>query len=221
MNEQVFTAVDDYITSTLHTPDTELDAASARSAEAGLPDISLSAPQGKLLSLLARSIGAKRVLEIGTLGGYSAIWLARALPADGKLITLEADPRHAEVALANLTAAGLAERVEIRLGKAVDSLEQLQGEGVGGFDLVFIDADKPSNPHYLQAALAMTHPGSMIIVDNTVREGAIVDQANTSPAVLGTRAAYELLHDDPRIDATAIQTVGVKGYDGFILGIVN
>jgi predicted O-methyltransferase YrrM len=216
-----WTDVDTYITGRLHSYDQALAGALARSDEAGLPSIALSAPQGKLLALLARAIGARRILEIGTLGGYSTIWLARALPEHGSLVTCEADPRHVDVAEVNLAQAGVRERVRIRLGRATDSLEQLAHEGEGSFDLVFIDADKPNNAAYLRAALGLSHPGTMIILDNVVRDGRVLDAENSDADVVGTRTAFEMLSGEPRIDATAIQTVGTKGYDGFVLGLVR
>jgi predicted O-methyltransferase YrrM len=216
-----WSAVDAYITGHLHTHDEALARARSRSDEAGLPTIAVSAPQGKLLHLLARSTGARRILEIGTLGGYSTIWLARALPADGTLVTCEADPRHVDVAEANLAGAGVREKVQIRLGQALDSLEQLAYEGGGPFDLVFIDADKPNNVAYLRAALGLSRPGTMVILDNVVRDGRVLDAENTDADVVGTRTAFEMLSGDARIDATAIQTVGDKGYDGFVLGLVR
>jgi predicted O-methyltransferase YrrM len=216
-----WSAVDDYIAQQLHTHDETLTGARARSDEAGLPAIAVSAPQGKLLHLLARSVAARRILEIGTLGGYSTIWLARALPEDGTLVTCEADPRHVDVAETNLAEAGVRGTVQIRLGRALDSLEQLGQEGAGPFDLVFIDADKPNNAAYLRAALGLSHPRTMVILDNVVREGRVVDAESTDADVTGTRTAFEMLSGDPRIDATAIQTVGAKGYDGFVLGLVR
>ncbi len=177
--------------------------------------------QGKLLHLLALTQGARRILEVGTLGGYSAIWLARALPADGTLITLEIDPRHAEVARGNLAAAGLERVAEVRVGRAADSLAELVEQGVEPFDLVFIDADKPSNPEYFRRALQLTRPGSLIIVDNVVRGGTVADADSADPAVVGTRALHELIAAEPRVSATSVQTVGSKGYDGFTLARVQ
>jgi predicted O-methyltransferase YrrM len=220
-SSRLWSAVDAYITQHLHTHDEVLAGARARSDEAGLPTIAVSAPQGKLLHLLARSTGARRILEIGTLGGYSTIWLARALPAGGSLVTCEADPRHVDVAEANLAEAGVREKVQIRLGQSLDSLEQLAHEGGGPFDLVFIDADKPNNAAYLRAALGLSRPGTMVILDNVVRDGRVVDAESADADVVGTRTAFEMLSGDPRIDATAIQTVGDKGYDGFVLGLVR
>jgi predicted O-methyltransferase YrrM len=185
-----------------------------------LPAINVSPNQGKLLYLLARIQGARKILEIGTLGGYSTIWLARALPPDGKLITLEADPKHAEVAMSNIDRAGLSNVVEVRLGKALDTLPKLETEGQGPFDLVFVDADKPSNPDYFEWALKLTRSGSVLIFDNVVRHGMVVDGESDDSGLQGTRRLNELLSTDPRVDATAIQTVGVKGYDGFAIALV-
>ncbi|MFE6051563.1 O-methyltransferase [Kitasatospora sp. NPDC056446] len=214
-------AVDAYFSETLVGPDPVLESAEAAADAAGLPKIAVAPNQGKLLHLLALTQGAKRILEVGTLGGYSAIWLARALPADGTLLTLEIDPRHAEVARRNLAAAGLEKVAEVRLGRAADSLAALVEQGVEPFDLVFIDADKPSNPEYFRRALQLTRPGSLIIVDNVVRGGAVADADSTDPAVLGTRALHELIAAEPRVTATSVQTVGSKGYDGFTLARVQ
>ncbi|MEV1018945.1 O-methyltransferase [Streptomyces sp. NPDC050264] len=216
-------AVDAYLSDLLAPADEALAAALADSEAAGLPSISVSATNGKLLHLIARIQGARRILEIGTLGGYSTIWLARALPADGTLITLEYSARHAEVARANIARAGLDKVVEVRVGAALDSLPRLAEEcGEGSeFDLVFIDADKANNPNYLDWAVRLTRPGSVIVVDNVVREGRVANPDNTQPDVTGTRAALRLLADHPKLDATAIQTVGAKGYDGFALAYVQ
>ncbi|MYW64471.1 methyltransferase domain-containing protein [Streptomyces sp. SID8379] len=216
---QTSTAVDTYLSDLLAPADEALAAALADSDAAGLPSISVSATHGKLLHLLARIQGARHILEIGTLGGYSTIWLARALPADGSLITLECSPRHAEVARANIARAGLDKTVEVRVGAALDSLPRLRDEK-RDFDLVFIDADKANNPNYLEWALRLTHPGSVIVVDNVVRGGRVADPENTDPDVIGTRSALQLLADHPKLDATAIQTVGAKGHDGFALAYV-
>ncbi|MEU9045389.1 MULTISPECIES: O-methyltransferase [unclassified Kitasatospora] len=214
-------AVDAYFSEQLVGHDPALEAAAAAADAAGLPNIAVAPNQGKLLHLLALTQGAKRILEVGTLGGYSAIWLARALPADGTLITLEIDPKHAEVARGNLAAAGLEKVAEVRLGRGADSLAALVEQGVEPFDLVFIDADKPSNPEYFRRALQLTRPGSLIIVDNVVRGGAVADADSTDPAVLGTRALHELIAAEPRVTATSVQTVGSKGYDGFTLARVQ
>ncbi|WP_328633602.1 O-methyltransferase [Streptomyces sp. NBC_00356] len=213
-------AVDAYLGGLLAPADEALAAALADSEAAGLPGINVSATNGKLLNLIARIQGARRILEIGTLGGYSTIWLARALPADGSLVTLEYSARHAEVARANIARAGLDKVVEIRVGAALDSLPGLASEGPD-FDLVFIDADKVNNPRYLEWALRMTHPGSVIVVDNVVRGGRVTNADSTEGDVVGTRAALQLLADHPRLDATAIQTVGSKGHDGFALAYVS
>ncbi len=165
--------------------------------------------------------GARRILEIGTLGGYSTIWMARALPLDGQLVTLELDSFHAQVAKDNLSLARLEEVVELRVGDALEQLSQMEQEGVEPFDFIFIDADKPNNPNYLQWALKFSHPGTVIIGDNVIREGAVINENSEDPRVVGVREFYDLLADEPRITATAIQTVGSKGYDGFVLGIVN
>ncbi|MGY0023675.1 O-methyltransferase [Streptomyces sp. cg35] len=216
-------AVDVYLSGLLAPADEALAAALTDSEAAGLPSISVSATNGKLLHLIARIQGARRILEIGTLGGYSTIWLARALPADGTLVTLEYSPRHAEVARANIARAGLDKVVEVRVGAALDSLPQLAEEGGEGgqFDLVFIDADKVNNPNYLDWAVRLTRPGSVIVVDNVVRQGRVADPGATEPDVTGTRDALQFLADHPKLEATAIQTVGAKGYDGFALAYVR
>jgi predicted O-methyltransferase YrrM len=212
--------VDDYFTSHL-TPDDDALAAALRDSDAaGLPQVSVTATQGKLLHLLAQVQGARTILEIGTLGGYSTIWLARALPADGRLISLEYSPRHAEVATRNIARAGLDGLVEVRVGPALESLPKLADENPPPFDLVFIDADKANNPHYVEWALRLTGAGSLIVVDNVVRGGRVADPAGTEPDVLGTRAAIELIGSHPRLNGTAVQTVGSKGYDGFALARV-
>ncbi|MGO9198346.1 MAG: O-methyltransferase [Acidimicrobiales bacterium] len=220
MSQELWTDVDHYLTDSLHEPDASLDAALEASAAAGLPPIQVSTNQGKLLHLLARIQGARRILEVGTLGGYSTIWLARALPAGGKLISLELEPLHAEVARENLQRAGLGGVAEVRLGRAIDSLAALSGETPEPFDFVFIDADKPSNADYFEWALRLTKPGSVIVVDNVVRGGAVADSNSTNEAVLGVRRLHDLIHGDPRVTATGIQTVGTKGYDGFTLALV-
>jgi predicted O-methyltransferase YrrM len=216
MTQERWSQVDDYLGEVLVSSDSALDAARAASTAAGLPDIAVAPNQGKLLNLLARLIGARSILEIGTLGGYSAIWLARALPESGRLITLEADPKHAEVARANIRAAGLADVVDVRLGAALDTLPSLEGP----FDLVFIDADKPNIPHYFEAALRLSHPGTLIIVDNVIRKGAVADASSTDPSIVGIRKMHELIAAEPRVDATALQTVGAKGYDGLTFALV-
>ena len=221
MSQEQWTAVDRYIADLFVASDPALDAALADSDAAGLPGINVSPVQGKLLHLLARLHGARNILEIGTLGGYSAIWLARALPAGGRLITLEANPKHAEVARANISRAGLAQVVELRLGKALDTLPQLAQENRGPFDLIFIDADKPGYPDYLPWALKLSRPGSLIIADNVVRKGGVADSANADPNVQGVRRFCELLAGEPRVSATILQSVGSKGYDGFAVALVG
>ena len=192
-----------------------------RNANEGLPAIDVSAAQGKLLHLLARIVGAKRILEIGTLGGYSTIWLARALPDDGKVITLELEQHHADVAGRNIADAGLAAKVDIVVGPALESLKLLQADAAKPFDLVFIDADKPSNVNYLTAALALSRPGTVIVCDNVIRNGDVIDAKSADANVQGARAALAFIGSDPRLDGTAIQTVGAKGYDGFAIAIVK
>jgi predicted O-methyltransferase YrrM len=220
MDQEQWTAVDRYITDSLVPPDPILEAALEANAAAGLPSIDVAPNQGKLLHLLAMTKGARRILEIGTLGGYSTIWLARALPAGGRLVTLEVEPKHAEVAQANLDRAGLSGVVEVRLGPAAGTLAQLHKEGAEPFDLIFIDADKQNIPTYLEWALKLAKPGALIVTDNVVREGAIVDAENADPAVQGVRTMFERMAAEPRLSATAIQTVGSKGYDGFAMAVV-
>ena len=220
MTEATYENVDRYLSSVFSASDPILEAALSASAAAGLPEIQVSPPHGKLLHILARLQNARSILEIGTLGGYSAIWLARALVPGGRLITLEADPKHAEIARANIARAGLADAVEIRLGRALETLPRLAAEGYGPFDLVFIDADKPSNPDYFSWALKLTRRGSLIIVDNVVRGGGVLDAASADPNIQGTRRVLEMMAAEPRVCATAIQTVGVKGHDGFAIAVV-
>lgn len=217
MDQKTWTAVDDYLNDTLVQPDEALAAALEASRRAGLPDIAVSAPQGKLLNLLASAMGARRILEIGTLGGYSAIWLARSLPPEGRLISLERSPMHAEVARANLARAGMAAAAEVRVGPGLELISALTGP----FDFFFIDADKPGNPDYFRACLALSRPGSLMVFDNTVREGEILDAASRDPSVRGTRQLYESIAQEPRVSATSIQTVGSKGYDGFCVVLVK
>lgn len=214
---ELWQAVDDYYGALLRDTDPDLDAALAANAAAGLPAIDVSPAQGRLLNLLARSIGASRILEVGTLGGYSTIWLARALPAVGLLTTCEIDPRHAGVAAANIDRAGLSGVVDIRVGPALDTLATLDGP----YDLTFVDADKASNTEYFRHAVRLSRPGAMIIVDNVVREGRVVDTETSDAAVVGTRRFAEALAAEPRVDATVIQTVGSKGHDGFALAVVR
>jgi predicted O-methyltransferase YrrM len=215
-----WSAVDDYLNAALLAPDAVLSEALRANAAAGLPAIDVAPNQGKFLHLLARIQGARDILEIGTLGGYSTIWLARALPSDGRLLSLEAEQAHADVARANLARAGLGEKVEVRVGAALATLPQIEAEKRRPFDLVFIDADKPNNPSYFEWALKLTRPGSVIVIDNVVRAGSIVDPANPDPRVQGTRALFERLANEKRVSATAIQTVGSKGHDGFVLAYV-
>lgn len=219
-DEQRWTAVDDYLTGLMVPADPALDGALRDSAAAGLPAIQVTPNLGKLLHLLARAQGARRILEVGTLGGYSTIWLARALVPAGRLVTLESEPRHADVARANLQRAGLAEAVEIRVGRALDTLPTIEADGVGPFDVIFIDADKQNNPEYFAWALKLSRVGTMIIIDNVVRNGAVIDVDNHDPAILGVRRLNQLLGSEPRVSATALQTVGGKGYDGFALALV-
>lgn len=221
MTEEQWAAVDGYFADLLVGDDPALAAALAASEAAGLPPIGVSPTQGKLLGLLARLGGARSILEIGTLGGYSTIWLGRALPADGRLVTLEAEPRHAEVARANIARAGLAGVVELRVGPALETLPRLAAEGGGPFDLVFVDADKPSTPEYVRWALELSRVGGVIVVDNVVRGGAVADTARDDPGVRGVRRALEMMAAEPRLSATAIQTVGAKGYDGFAIALVT
>ena len=220
MLQERWDAVDDYIGESLVPADPVLEAALLASADAGLPPISVSPSQGKLLHVLARAQGARAILEIGTLGGYSAIWLARALPSGGRLITLEASPRHAEVARANLARAGLAGVAEVRVGLAQETLPQMHSAGEGPFDLIFIDADKPGYPGYLRWSLRLSRPGSMIIADNVVRGGAVADPDSPDVNVQGVRRYIDMMAAEPRTSATVIQTVGSKGYDGFAVAVV-
>ncbi|UOX85497.1 O-methyltransferase [Amycolatopsis sp. FBCC-B4732] len=218
MTDKTWAEVDDYLTGALLAPDPVLDDALADSAAAGLPSIAVAPNQGKLLNLLARLSGARAILEIGTLGGYSTIWLARALPVGGKLVTCEYEPKHAEVAKANLARAGFGEDVaEIRVGAALDTLPTLTGP----FDFVFVDADKANLANYVRAALELSRPGTTIVVDNVVRQGRVADAGSDDPNVRGAREMFDVLAAEPRLDATAVQTVGTKGHDGFVLGIVR
>jgi predicted O-methyltransferase YrrM len=220
MSQETWTAVDRYIETHLLTDDPVLKEALAANAKAGLPPIDVSPAQGKFLQLLATIQGARRVLEIGTLGGYSTICLGRALPSDGMIISLEATARHAEVARANIAKAKLRCQVEVRVGLALETLPKLQAERLPPFDLVFIDADKENSGNYLEWAMKLTQSGSVIICDNVVRSGALVDANNTTPPLRGTRELFERMENDPKLSATAIQTVGLKGYDGFAIARV-
>ena len=217
MTQKTWTAVDDYLNDRIVRPDEALAAALEASRAGGLPEIAVSAPQGKFLNLLARVMGARRILEIGTLGGYSAIWLARALPPGGKLVSLEYSPKHAEVARANLARAGLAEMAQIQVGRGVELLPKLSGP----FDLFFIDADKEGYPGYFRGCLELSRPGSVMVFDNAVRDGEIIDARSSDSAVQAVRRLYDDIAAEPRVSATSIQTVGSKGYDGFCMLLVN
>jgi predicted O-methyltransferase YrrM len=227
MNHDLWTAVDGYIAEHLLPPDPVLDAVLAASDAAGLPPIAITPNQGKLLELLARIHRARSILELGTLGGYSTIWLARALPEGGRLITLEREPHYAEVARSNISSAGLADMVQLRVGPALETLPELRDEGVGPFDMIFIDADKQNYPGYLEWSLELSRVGTLIVGDNVVRAGAILEPNATDPSfkdggiAAGVRRFYELLAAEPRVSATAIQTVGAKGHDGFVLALVT
>ncbi|HXQ01307.1 MAG TPA: O-methyltransferase [Solirubrobacteraceae bacterium] len=227
MSHDLWTAIDGYISDQLLPPDAALDAALAAGDAAGLPPIAITPNQGKMLELLARIHGAHSILELGTLGGYSTIWLARSLPAGGRLITLERDPGYAEIAHANVSRAGLSDLVQIRVGPALETLPELYEEGVGPFDLIFIDADKQNYPGYLEWSLKFSRIGTLIIGDNVVRAGAILDPDAETPGfgdggvAAGVRRFYEMLAAEPRVSATAIQTVGAKGHDGFALALVT
>lgn len=221
MNHAQWTAVDAYLCDALVPSDPALDAALDASARAGLPAINVSPNQGKLLHLIARIHGARRILEIGTLGGYSTIWLARAVPADGSVTTLEVNPDYATLARKNIERAELAERVTVRVGPAVQSLAALAAERVAPYDLVFIDANKDGNPEYLTGALALSRPGTVIICDNVVREGRVAQAGNDDADVIGVRRYFEMVAADSRLTTTAIQTVGSKGWDGFAISIVS
>ncbi|MEK3945631.1 MULTISPECIES: O-methyltransferase [unclassified Paenibacillus] len=212
---------DQYITERLIPQDAVLEEVLVTNQQAGLPPFDVSPSQGKFLNLLVQMKGARRILEIGTLGGYSTIWMARALPSDGQIVTLELDPIHAQVAKANLSLAEVDHLVELRVGDALEQLSQMKQEGVEPFDFIFIDADKPNNPNYLKWALQFSQPGTVILGDNVIREGEVINENSEDARVVGVREFYDLLAEEPRISATAIQTVGSKGYDGFVLGIVN
>jgi predicted O-methyltransferase YrrM len=217
VNLPLWSAVDDYWTTKLHDPDDALDTASAAASAEGLPPIAVTAPQGKFLHLLARATGARRILEVGTLGGYSTIWLARALPSDGELVTCEVDPHHAEVAAANVARAGLDKVVDVRVGPARDTLATLEGP----FDLAFVDADKTSSAEYFRECVRLVRPGGVIVVDNVVREGTILDSGSTDGSVMGTWRLADAIASEPGVDATVVQTVGSKGYDGFVMAVVR
>jgi predicted O-methyltransferase YrrM len=221
MAEDQWTAVDQYFSERLLPSDPALESALESSAAAGLPAISVSPNQGKLLQMLAQIAGARSILEIGTLGGYSTIWLARGLRAGGHLITLEVDPKHADVAQLNVSRAGLQSVVEVRVGNAVETLPQLWVERRGPFDLIFIDADKQNIPTYFEWALKLSRPGTLIVVDNVVRSGAVIDADTSDLSVQGVRRFIEVLAAEPSVSGTAIQTVGTKGYDGFVIVLVG
>ncbi|HXA14114.1 MAG TPA: O-methyltransferase [Opitutaceae bacterium] len=220
MTQEQWTKVDGYFGQALLPPDAVLQSALAANSSAGLPAIDVSPPQGKFLYLLAKIHGARRILEIGTLGGYSTICMARALPRDGLLVTLEAEPKHAEVARQNIERAGLAGSVRIIIGKALDSLPKLKAEAKEAFDLIFIDADKPNTPEYYRWALELSRPGTVIIADNVVRKGEVANPDSSDPNVQGMRRLIEVLSKDRKVEVTAIQTVGAKGYDGFVMARV-
>jgi predicted O-methyltransferase YrrM len=213
--------VDSYLTHRLAPQDDVLVAALAANAGAGLPPHDVSPLQGKFLQVMVRLVSGRNVLEIGTLGGYSTIWLARALPPGGRVVTLESNPAHAAVAAANLARAGLAGTVDLLVGEAIATLSKLVANGRGPFDLIFLDADKPSNTEYLGWALRLSRPGTVIVADNVVRAGAVPDAASTDPNVIGVRRFIDLLATDPRLCASAVQTVGSKGYDGFAIAVVG
>jgi len=218
-DEAIWRAVDHYIVDRLLPEDPMLDAALKANKAAGLPAIDVSPAQGALLNLLVRMSGARRVLEVGTLGGYSTIWMAKALPADGRLVSLEYQEHHAEVARSNINRAELGGIAEVRVGRAIDLLPGCADEAP--FDFVFIDADKPSNPEYIDWALRLSRPGTVIVVDNVIRDGEVIQEHSSNASVHGSRAAFDALGNDPRVAATALQTVGAKGYDGFAVAIVN
>lgn len=221
MQQKTWTAVDEYLNAKLGNSDSALESALASNAAAKLPPFDVAPNQGKLLYLLARMSGAKRILEIGTLGGYSTIWLARAASVAGTVITLESEPRHIEIAKENIARANLECTVDIRSGAALETLDQLVKAETEPFDLVFIDADKPNNPAYLEGAIKLSRPGTVIVADNVIREGMIVDAENEDPRIQGVRKFFDHIANNPRLVATAIQTVGSKGYDGFALAIVT
>ncbi|CAN5397575.1 O-methyltransferase [soil metagenome] len=221
MTDTPWADVDRYLVGLLLPPDNALDQALAASTAAGLPPIAVTPTGGKLLHIMARLLGARRILEIGTLGGYSTIWLARAVGPDGRVTTLELDPKHAELAAANIARAGLSGVVDIRLGRAVETLAAIHEEGGAPYDMIFIDADKASIPEYFNWALRLSRPGSLILVDNVIRNGAVIDATSTDPNIIGVRRFNEMLAVESRVTATTIQTVGSKGYDGMTFAIVN
>jgi predicted O-methyltransferase YrrM len=221
VNDTLWTDVDRFFTETLLPADPVFEDTLRAGEDAGLPPINVSASQGMLLQILVRAIGSRRVLEIGTLAGYSTIWMARALPEGGSLVTLELDPHHAEIARRNFERAGVDRVVELRLGRALDSLVAIEKEDPGPFDFVFVDADKPAYPEYVHWALRLARPGALIVVDNVVRGGEILDAASKNAMVAGTRRALEIMGEEPRLLVTALQTVGSKGYDGFAVALVT
>jgi predicted O-methyltransferase YrrM len=216
----LWTAVDGYFAELLAPPDEQLKDALKANRKAKLPPIGVSPLQGKFLHVLIKITQSKRVLEIGTLGGYSTLWMARALPEDGRIVTLEFDPRHAEIARSNLRSAGLLKQVDVRVGRALDSLPRLAKSGAGPFDLIFIDADKENNPQYLEWALKLSHPGTVIVVDNVAQHGRVVRSGSADKGIQGTRRCLEMLAAELRLSATALQTVGIKGQDGFAIAVV-
>ena len=220
IKEKLWTEVDSYFAGLLATGDAKLNAVVRANRKARLPEIDVSPLQGKLLQVLVHITQAKRVLEIGTLGGYSTICMARVLPRAGRIVTLEYEPRHAEVARSNLRRAGVLNRVEIRVGRALDSLPALHSSGEGPFDLIFIDADKENNPQYLEWSLKMSRPGTVIVVDNVARHGTVIRAKSAEPDIVGTRRVLRMMAKNPRLSATALQTVGVKGLDGFAIAVV-
>ena len=221
MTKDIWEAVETYLDKTLISPDSALDAALADATAANLPAIQVASVQGKLLHLLARIMGARNILEIGTLGGYSTIWMARALPDGGRIVTLEADPKHADVAQKNFTRAGVAAKVELRLGKALDTLPKVAADGRGPFDMFFIDANKSNMPEYFEWSLKLARKGSLIIADNVVREGAVLDSKSKDADIQGIRRFLEMVGKEKRVSGTALQTVSTKNYDGFALVLVT
>jgi len=221
MSQIVWDDVDTYIGDKLIPHDRVMEEVLKANRKANLPAIDVSAPQGKFLNLLVRMTGARLVLEVGTLGGYSTIWMARALGRGGRLVTLEFSPMHAAVARENIGAAGLSDKVEVRTGRAIDTLPKLHAEGLHPFDLIFIDADKPSNAAYIEWAVRLGRPGTVIVVDNVIRNGGVTDALSGDASVRGSRDAFDLLGSHPRLSATALQTVGSKGYDGFAIAVLG
>ncbi|WP_420404766.1 O-methyltransferase [Nisaea sp.] len=220
-DRQTWEAVDDYFTQTLVPEQAAFGKALDASDASDLPAISVSANVGKFLQLLVRMIGARKVLEVGTLGGYSTLWFASALPEDGKVVTLEYEPLHAEVARGNFREAGFSERIEVRVGAALESLPGVAADGIGPFDLAFIDADKKNNPGYFEWAVKLVRPGGLILIDNVVRGGRVLDAATRDQDVQGVRRVLEMISKEPRVDATALQLVGIKGYDGLAICLVK